>query len=70
MNKLKVGRPTDSIKNKLIKARIDKKTNDELEYCMRTKHISKSEVIREGIHQMYYEIKGDKWDLLGARHYC
>ena len=60
MDKKKMGRPTDLVKTVSIKVRIDEATERELESCARILKISKSEVIRDGIHEMYQACKGDE----------
>lgn len=55
----KIGRPTDSIKEKTIKARIDKETEEMLDYCLKHTDMTKSEIIRAGIKNIYETIKGD-----------
>lgn len=56
----KVGRPTDSVKDYLVKARIDKETEEKLQYCIEHTNMSKSGVIRAGIQKIYEELIGEK----------
>ena len=58
MNK-KMGRPTDAIKDSVIKVRIDEQTKRMLEYCVRNSFMSKSDVVRQGIENVYNELKGE-----------
>ena len=54
MNKL--GRPTESRKEIVVRARIDEETNHQLEICIDKLELTKSEVIREGILKLYAEL--------------
>lgn len=58
MNK-KMGRPTDAIKDSVIKVRIDEQTKRMLEYCVKISSMSKSDVVRQGIENVYNELKGE-----------
>lgn len=55
-----IGRPTDSKKDVVIRARIDEKTNQKLEKCIEIMKSSKSEIIREGILKIYDELTGNE----------
>ena len=67
----KLGRPTESTKDFVIKARIDEDTKTKLELCVEVSQMSKSEVIRECINEMYYKLRSiEKWDLLVVKLYC
>lgn len=57
--KKKIGRPTNAIKNFIIKARIDAQTKDKLRYCEEVLKMSKSSIIRKGIETVYNELKGE-----------
>lgn len=48
---------TDTPKDKVLRIRIDDKTEDELETVCRHTKMSKSDVVRKGIEQQYNEIK-------------
>lgn len=52
-----MGRPTDSPKNMTIKFRIDNLTQEQLEECSEALNISKSEVLRQGVHRIYDDLK-------------
>lgn len=52
----KKGRPTDSPKIGLIKFRCDKESNTQLEYCCKELSLSKSEVLRISIDNLYNEL--------------
>lgn len=49
----KTGRPTDDPKTKRMEIRISLLDSIKLEYCCETLNLSKSEVIREGINNVY-----------------
>lgn len=52
----KLGRPTESRKEIVVRARIDEETNHKLEICIDKLELTKSEVIREGILKLYAEL--------------
>lgn len=56
MNK-KMGRPTDAIKDSVIKVRIDEQTKRMLEYCVAISKASKSDIVRQGIESIYNDLK-------------
>jgi Ribbon-helix-helix protein, copG family. len=53
----KVGRPTDSVKDFMLRTRIDKETFEKLDYLSKELKLSKSEVVRKGIDKQYKEVK-------------
>lgn len=53
----KVGRPTDSLKDYMLRVRLDKETVEKLDYLAESLKISRSEVVRRGIEEQYQEIK-------------
>lgn len=53
MGPKKMGRPTDSPKDIVIKIRLDKPASDRLEECSAKMGISRAEVIRRGIKLMH-----------------
>ena len=55
-----MGRPTDSPKNMAIKFRIDDSTQKQLEKCSEALNISKSEVLRQGVHRIYDDLKNKR----------
>lgn len=57
MEKKKIGRPTENPKNTTVKFRIDEETEKKLETCSKQLEISKSEVLRQGVHKMYDDLK-------------
>lgn len=60
MKNNKVGRPTESKKGSVIKARVDDLTIDKLEFCARKTNLSKSDILRIGIDKVYEEIVGEE----------
>ena len=52
-----MGRPTDAPKNTTIKFRIDEDTIQKLCECSEVLNISKSEVLRKGVHQIHDGLK-------------
>lgn len=52
-----MGRPTDSPKNTMIKFRIDDETKYKLNECSEILKISKSEILRAGVHRIYDDLK-------------
>lgn len=55
----KMGRPTEAKKDITIKVRIDEETQNMIDYCIKQKKVSKSEIVRLGIAKVYQEIKGE-----------
>ncbi len=53
----KVGRPTDNVKDFMLRTRMDKETVDKLEYLSKELKLSKAEIVRRGINKQYKEIK-------------
>ena len=60
MRNNKVGRPTESKKDSVIKARVDELTIDKLEFCAKKASLPKSEILRIGIDKVYEEVVGEK----------
>lgn len=56
MGNKKLGRPTDNPKNKIIKIRADEATVEKLEQCSKQLNISRSEIVRKGIHDIYMRL--------------
>lgn len=52
-----MGRPTDSPKDTTIKFRIDNETKEKLDECSEELKISKSEVLRQGVHELHSRLK-------------
>lgn len=48
---------TDSPKEKMLRVRIDRSTEEKLDYLVRILGLSKSEIVRRGIELQYGEIK-------------
>lgn len=59
MSEHKIGRPTESKKDAVIKVRVDNKTSEKLELCAVKANLSKSEIVRIGIDRVYDEIIGE-----------
>ena len=55
--KKKMGRPTDSPKDTTIRFRIDENTKTKLNECGKILDVSKSEVLRKGVHRIYDDLK-------------
>lgn len=56
----KIGRPTDALKSISFKLRIDIETNEMLEECSRHKNISKAEIIRIAIKELYSKLEKEQ----------
>ncbi|OJU10761.1 MAG: CopG family transcriptional regulator [Clostridiales bacterium 43-6] len=52
-----MGRPTDNPKATTIKFRIDEETIQKLDECSKKLNISKSEVLRNGVHRIHGDLK-------------
>lgn len=48
---------TDSPKDFMLRVRLDEETLAELDYCCQIDNISRSEMVRQGIHERYAKIK-------------
>lgn len=53
----RTGRPTDDPKQTTIKFRISDEDVKRLEYCVEKTGLSKSEILRQGIKEVYAKIK-------------
>ena len=53
----KIGRPTESPKNTTIKFRIDSETLNKLNDCSKKLGVTKSEVLRRGVHRIHEDLK-------------
>ena len=53
----KMGRPTDSPKNTMIRVRMDEETVQLMDECAKELNTTRSEVIRTGIRKVYADIK-------------
>lgn len=54
-----MGRPTDNPKNTSIKFKADDETVRKLKECSEILNVSRAEVLRQGVHRMYDDLK--KW---------
>lgn len=57
MGQKKLGRPTDSPKDIILKIRLDKPASERLEECSAKMGISRAEVIRRGIKKMHDDLE-------------
>ena len=55
----KLGRPTDSLKDKEIRVRANPETIRKLEECSKRLNTSKSDIVRRGIDKMYDDLFND-----------
>ena len=53
----KMGRPTESLKDYMLRVRMDKETLEKLDTCCKTEKLSRSEIVRKGIQQQYDSLK-------------
>lgn len=53
----KVGRPTESPKDYMLRTRLDKETVEKLDYLTNNLKISRSEIVRKGIEEQYQKTK-------------
>lgn len=53
----KIGRPTESLKDYMLRVRMDKETLKKLDYLANNANVSRSEIIRKGIENEYDDIK-------------
>lgn len=53
MSATKIGRPTDSPKNTMIRVRVDDSTLEKLDECVSKMNSNRSEVIRKGISMVF-----------------
>ena len=57
MGTKKMGRPTDNPKDTSLKVYFDKETSEKLEDCVKALEVSKSEIVRRGIHKVHDDLK-------------
>ena len=48
---------TDNPKDFMLRVRLDEQTLGELDYCCQADNISRSEVVRQAIHERYQNVK-------------
>ena len=53
----KMGRPTESLKDYMLRVRMDKETLDKLDTCCEAENLSRSEIVRKGIQEQYDRLK-------------
>lgn len=56
----KIGRPTESLKDTMLRVRIDKDTLEQLDECVETLDSNRSEVLRKGIKMLHDDLKNKK----------
>ena len=59
MSSTKIGRPTECVKEELIKARVDSDLKEKLEFCASKCGCSKSEIVRLGIEKVFKQLSGE-----------
>ncbi len=52
-----MGRPTDNPKNVSVKFQSDNETFEKLKECSEKMHVSRAEVIRQGIHKVHNDLE-------------
>ena len=52
----KIGRPTDSPKDYMLRVRMDKTTLEKLDTCCAAKNLSRSEIVRNGICEQFTKL--------------
>lgn len=53
----RMGRPTESPKNKLLQVRLDSETMQKLDTCAKYENTTRSEIVRKGINEVFDDIK-------------
>ncbi len=53
----KMGRPTESLKDYMLRVRMDKETLEKLDSCCEVEKLSRSEIVRKGIQEQYDRLK-------------
>ncbi len=53
----KMGRPTESVKDYMLRVRMDRETLEKLDACCKAESLSRSEVVRKGIQEQYDRLK-------------
>lgn len=56
MSSKKIGRPTESLKDTMIRVRMDDKTVEKLDRCVERLNSNRSEVIRNSIIKLYDDL--------------
>ena len=52
-----MGRPTDNPKDIALKVYFDKETAEKLDECIEELKVSKSEIVRRGVHKVHDDLK-------------
>lgn len=53
----KMGRPTESRKDYMLRVRMDSETLEKLDACCKAGKLSRSEIVRKGIQEQYDRLK-------------
>lgn len=53
----KMGRPTESVKDYMLRVRMDRETLEKLDACCKAESLSRSEIVRKGIQEQYDRLK-------------
>lgn len=53
----KMGRPTESLKDYMLRVRMDRETLEKLDKCCESSGLSRSEIVRKGIQEQYDRLK-------------
>lgn len=53
----KMGRPTDSLKDYMLRVRMDQAALEKLDACCKAEGLSRSEIVRKGIYAQYDKLK-------------
>ncbi len=53
----KMGRPTDSPKNFMLRVKMDKVTLQKLDECCKIQNVNRSEFVRNNIQEKYDDLK-------------
>lgn len=59
MSSTKIGRPTECVKEEVIKARLDNELKEKLEFCAVKYGCSRSEIVRIGIENVFRQLNGE-----------
>ena len=53
----KIGRPTESLKDYMLRVRRDRETLEKHDTCCEGEKLSRSEIVRKGIQEQYDKLK-------------
>ena len=60
MSDKKIGRPTENPKEIMIRVRVDSETLEKLDKCVEMFYPNRSEVMRQGINQIYNDLMNNE----------